>query len=116
MFVFLVLGTVVAGTTIFVTHDQTEAMTLGDRVVVLNKGVVQQVDAPDRLYRRPANTFVAGFIGSPAMNFLRGRFEDGGVVVGSHKTDVAGRALPAPGREVIVGVRPGTSSRAGRTK
>jgi multiple sugar transport system ATP-binding protein len=58
MFVFLVLGTVVAGTTIFVTHDQTEAMTLGDRVVVLNKGVVQQVDAPDRLYRRPANTFV----------------------------------------------------------
>ena len=56
-------------TTIYVTHDQTEAMTLGDRVVVLDKGVVQQVDAPASLYRRPRNTFVASFIGSPGMNF-----------------------------------------------
>ena len=63
-------------TTIYVTHDQTEAMTLGDRVVVMNKGVVQQVDTPDRLYRMPTNTFVAGFIGSPAMNFFHGRLED----------------------------------------
>src|SRR5438034_856496 len=55
-------------TTVYVTHDQTEAMTLGDRVVVLDKGVVQQVDAPEQLYRQPTNTFVASFIGSPAMN------------------------------------------------
>ena len=57
-------------TTIYVTHDQTEAMTLGDRVVVMNRGVVQQVETPERLYRHPTNTFVAGFIGSPAMNFF----------------------------------------------
>ena len=57
-------------TTIYVTHDQTEAMTLGDRVVVMNKGRVQQVDAPERLYGHPTNAFVAGFIGSPSMNFM----------------------------------------------
>jgi multiple sugar transport system ATP-binding protein len=89
-------------TTVYVTHDQTEAMTLGDRVVVLNRGVVQQVDTPERLYRFPANTFVAGFIGSPAMNFLRGDVRDGAVHVGPY-------ALPAPraraGR-VLVGLRP----------
>ncbi|MFL5953210.1 MAG: ABC transporter ATP-binding protein [Gaiellaceae bacterium] len=93
-------------TTLYVTHDQTEAMTLGDRVVVLNKGVVQQVDTPDTLYRRPANTFVAGFIGSPAMNFLRGRVEGDGVVVGSHRVELPGRVLGGAPREVIVGVRP----------
>jgi multiple sugar transport system ATP-binding protein len=75
-------------TTIYVTHDQTEAMTLGDRVVVMNKGVVQQVDTPAQLYRHPANTFVAGFIGSPAMNFLRGRLDGGAVVVGSHRVEL----------------------------
>src|SRR5438045_2192243 len=57
-------------TTVYVTHDQTEAMTLGDRVAVLRKGVVQQVDSPKELYRNPVNLFVAGFIGSPSMNFL----------------------------------------------
>ena len=57
-------------TTVYVTHDQTEAMTLGDRVVVMRGGVVQQIGAPDELYERPANLFVAGFIGSPAMNFF----------------------------------------------
>jgi len=57
-------------TTVYVTHDQTEAMTLGDRVVVMNGGVVQQIGTPDELYQRPANKFVAGFIGSPAMNFF----------------------------------------------
>jgi multiple sugar transport system ATP-binding protein len=91
-------------TTIYVTHDQTEAMTLGDRVVVLNKGVVQQVDTPERLYRDPGNTFVAGFIGSPSMNFLRGRLEDGAVRIGSQRLEV-----PAAGRrdgEVLVGLRP----------
>ena len=64
-------------TTIYVTHDQTEAMTLGDRVVVLDRGVVQQVDTPERLYRRPRNTFVASFIGSPSMNFVEATLDDG---------------------------------------
>jgi len=64
-------------TTIYVTHDQIEAMTLADRVVVMNKGVVQQVGSPTEIYDRPANTFVAGFIGSPAMNLIEGRVEKG---------------------------------------
>ncbi len=96
-------------TTIYVTHDQTEAMTLGDRVVVLNKGLVQQVDAPDHLYRHPANTFVAGFIGSPAMNFLRGRIEGDAVVVGSHRVDLpeaARGSIAGLSGDVVVGVRP----------
>ncbi len=67
-------------TTVYVTHDQTEALTLADRIVVLNQGVVQQVGTPDELYNEPANRFVAGFIGSPAMNFLA-RLEPG-VTVG----------------------------------
>ena len=66
------------GTTmIYVTHDQVEAMTLGQRIVVLNEGVVQQIDTPMALYERPANLFVAGFLGSPAMNVLRGRLLEG---------------------------------------
>ena len=64
-------------TTIYVTHDQIEAMSLADRVVVMNKGEVQQVGAPGEIYDRPANTFVAGFIGSPAMNLLKGEMRDG---------------------------------------
>src|SRR5918997_2704256 len=64
-------------TTIYVTHDQTEAMTLGDRVVVMRGGVVQQVGAPQYLYAHPANLFVAGFIGSPAMNFLPATVAEG---------------------------------------
>ena len=96
-------------TTIFVTHDQTEAMTLGDRVVVMNKGVVQQVDTPAQLYNHPANTIVAGFIGSPAMNFLRGRLDADAVLVGSHRVELsqATQSLVA-GRtgDVVVGVRP----------
>ncbi|MEM6322439.1 MAG: ABC transporter ATP-binding protein [Pseudomonadota bacterium] len=64
-------------TTIYVTHDQIEAMTLADRVVVMNKGVVQQVGTPTEIYDRPANAFVAGFIGSPAMNLVEGRLEGG---------------------------------------
>ncbi len=64
-------------TTIYVTHDQIEAMTLADRVVVMNKGAFQQVGAPTEIYDRPANTFVAGFIGSPAMNLIEGEIADG---------------------------------------
>jgi multiple sugar transport system ATP-binding protein len=96
-------------TTIFVTHDQTEAMTLGDRVVVMNNGVVQQVDTPAQLYSHPANTFVAGFIGSPAMNFLNGRLDGGAVVLGSHRVELSETTRSAiSGRtgDVVVGVRP----------
>jgi multiple sugar transport system ATP-binding protein len=100
-------------TTVYVTHDQTEAMTLGDRVAVMRAGVIQQVDSPGNLYEDPHNLFVAGFIGSPSMNFLPGRLE-GDVV----KTPFGDATLPeklrsqlqrAPGqgaRDVIVGVRP----------
>jgi multiple sugar transport system ATP-binding protein len=99
----------IAITTIYVTHDQTEAMTLGDRVVVLNKGVVQQVDTPDRLYRHPANTFVAGFIGSPAMNFLEGTLDGGTLTIGPHRLelpDLLRGNLKRLGGAVIVGLRP----------
>jgi multiple sugar transport system ATP-binding protein len=100
-------------TTVYVTHDQTEAMTLGDRVAVMRAGLIQQVDSPGNLYEDPKNLFVAGFIGSPSMNFLPGRLE-GDVV----KTPFGDATLPeklrsqlqrAPGqgaRDVIVGVRP----------
>jgi multiple sugar transport system ATP-binding protein len=104
-------------TTIYVTHDQTEAMTLGDRVAVMRKGVLQQVAAPQELYDNPANIFVAGFIGSPAMNLVEGVFnrEDGETVLtlGDQKLVVAPDLLAARpglaeffGRPVAVGVRP----------
>jgi multiple sugar transport system ATP-binding protein len=98
-------------TTVYVTHDQTEAMTLGDRVVVMRHGVVQQIGTPDELYERPANLFVAGFIGSPAMNFFPAtltptglRLPFGEVTLTQPVHDVL--ALhPAP-NNIIVGVRP----------
>jgi multiple sugar transport system ATP-binding protein len=96
-------------TTIYVTHDQTEAMTLGQRVVVLNKGLVQQVDTPQGLYQRPQNTFVASFIGSPPMNFIRGRLDAGGVALGPHTfalPDEVRAALSGAPQEVLVGLRP----------
>jgi multiple sugar transport system ATP-binding protein len=104
-------------TTIYVTHDQTEAMTLGDRVAVMKKGVLQQVDHPQVLYDRPVNLFVAGFIGSPAMNLLQGGLERLGdawlLTLGSHRIELSPElfeirpALAAyDGRTVIVGVRP----------
>lgn len=91
-------------TTLFVTHDQVEAMTMGDRVVVLRAGRVQQLDSPRVLYERPANVFVAGFIGTPPMNFLRGEVLDGDVRVGGASLRVP-PAFDEP-REVIVGIRP----------
>jgi multiple sugar transport system ATP-binding protein len=106
------------GTTmIYVTHDQTEAMTMGTKVAVMKHGDLQQVDAPDVLYRRPANLFVAGFIGSPAMNFVEARLErdDGAFFVEFagvrlHVDDEAVQSRPAladyDGRPVIVGIRP----------
>jgi multiple sugar transport system ATP-binding protein len=98
-------------TTIYVTHDQVEAMTMGDRVAVMRKGELQQVAAPQELYDHPKNAFVAGFIGSPAMNMLEGRVErsDGGLVVilGDSRLEVTEPQLGAYiGRSVIVGLRP----------
>ncbi|GII96889.1 ABC transporter ATP-binding protein [Sinosporangium siamense] len=98
-------------TTVYVTHDQTEAMTLGDRVVVMRGGVVQQVGDPQRLYDHPANLFVAGFIGSPSMNFLPATVANERLrtALGDLPLDVRLRArlesADAP-RELIVGVRP----------
>jgi multiple sugar transport system ATP-binding protein len=86
-------------TTIYVTHDQTEAMTLGQRVTVLNHGRIQQVAPPRELYAQPVNAFVAGFIGSPPMNFLRGRLVTDGV-------DLGGTRLALP-RDVLARVTPG---------
>ena len=108
-------------TTIYVTHDQTEAMTLGSRVAVLRHGVLQQVASPQELYRRPANLFVAGFIGSPAMNLIEATLERGGdsgtggpqVIFGTHRLRVPDgviRQHPALekylGRTVVTGIRP----------
>ena len=103
-------------TTVYVTHDQVEAMTLADRVVVMNHGVIEQVGSPQELYHNPATRFVAGFIGSPAMNFLPVRVQDGasgGLAV--RITDQI--VLPVPpsradrygtfkGKEMVLGLRP----------
>src|SRR5215207_9398961 len=100
------------GTTpVYVTHDQTEAMTLGDRVAVMRAGVIQQVGAPEELYQRPRNLFVAGFIGSPAMNFLPGTLEEGRLrsALGDVQlpAEVAAKVRQAgAGRDLIVGLRP----------
>ena len=108
-------------TTIYVTHDQTEAMTMADRIVVLKDGVVQQVDHPQDMYDHPKNVFVAGFIGSPAMNFIRAKLEkeNGGYVATFGKTrlplskQAIGEAKEKgsdldkyAGQEVVLGIRP----------
>ncbi len=101
-------------TTIYVTHDQVEAMTLGQRVAVLHHGVLQQVDTPQRLYDHPANVFVAGFIGSPAMNFLEARLveDDRGLRAEGEGFQIeipserAAQLSDHIGRAVIVGIRP----------
>ena len=94
-------------TTVYVTHDQVEAMTMADRIVVLNAGRVEQVGSPLELFDRPANQFVAGFIGSPAMNFIPGRCTPRGF-------EAADALLPLPadafaghaGRDAVCGIRP----------
>ena len=88
-------------TTIYVTHDQVEAMTLADRVVVMKQGVVQQVGSPTDIYDMPANSFVAGFIGSPAMNLIEGKISKG--VFSSQNTLIKG--LKADDGEIILGFR-----------
>jgi len=97
-------------TTIYVTHDQVEAMTMGDRIAVMSEGVLQQLDTPENLHERPVNVFVAGFIGSPAMNFFTGKIlpKSGQPVadVGFFQAPVQGKATEAIGRDVVVGIRP----------
>ena len=101
-------------TTVYVTHDQTEAMTMGDRIVVMRDGLVQQVDSPLNLYEKPANQFVAGFIGSPAMNFISARVTPNG---GTYRISADGFQVEVPrdltdavrnlaGRDVVFGIRP----------
>jgi multiple sugar transport system ATP-binding protein len=97
-------------TTIYVTHDQTEAMTMGDRVAVLRKGLLQQVDSPQALYEHPVNVFVAGFIGSPAMNLFDARLER---TDGSVEVSFGGFRLPVP--DDVLAARPDLRSYDGRT-
>ncbi len=94
-------------TTVYVTHDQVEAMTMGDRVAVMKDGVLQQVDTPRALYERPANVFVAGFIGSPAMNLLELKIVAGGVQFGTGSIKVDSAVLgKTKAKTVTVGLRP----------
>ena len=99
-----------ATTTVYVTHDQVEAMTMGDRVAVLRAGILEQCDTPLRLYQEPANVFVAGFIGSPGMNIAEFRIQDGHAVLGRTRLPLPTAALSALSAEgadrVVVGFRP----------
>jgi multiple sugar transport system ATP-binding protein len=107
-------------TTVYVTHDQVEAMTMGDRVAVMRDGRLVQCDRPQALYDRPVDLFVAGFIGSPEMNFARGRLEYGGeglyLVLGAQRMQLPGRlpeaVLARGGDPVVVGIRPEALSHA----
>src|SRR5256714_11662172 len=92
-------------TTIYVTHDQVEAMTLGHRVAVMRDGRILQVDTPQALYARPENLFVAAFIGSPSMNLVDAELSDGAVVFGGHRIPVPEAKLPDL-RRAILGIRP----------
>ena len=95
-------------TTVYVTHDQIEAMTMGDRVAVLKDGVLQQVDTPLNLYDRPRNKFVAGFIGSPAMNLITAEITDGGAKIGDYVVPIARDVLAKAGddKTLTLGIRP----------
>jgi len=93
-------------TTVYVTHDQVEAMTMGDRVAVMKDGVLQQVDTPLKLYDKPVNLFVAGFIGSPAMNLLEATAHDGKANIGGYDVPVDEAAAAKMKGNVTVGVRP----------
>ena len=102
-------------TMIYVTHDQVEAMTMGDRICVLNYGKIMQVDTPLNLYHKPANKFVAGFIGSPSMNFVEGAIETDGkniiFIFGNQKhvilpEDMGEKVKSYVGKKVILGIRP----------
>ena len=115
------LHTKLGATFIYVTHDQIEAMTMADRIVVMKDGFIQQVDSPQNLYNKPANMFVAGFIGSPQMNFVNAKLEKNGdnyvvvfgtesksvtVNVTAEKAAAAGNLEEYVGKEVVLGIRP----------
>jgi multiple sugar transport system ATP-binding protein len=93
-------------TTVYVTHDQIEAMTLGHRVAVLRDGVLQQLDAPQKLYQHPVNVFVAAFIGSPAMNLVEAHVERGTVYVGELSIPLPTDMHSPAGRDIVLGIRP----------
>ena len=97
-------------TTVYVTHDQIEAMTMADKIVVMHDGMVEQIGAPLELYDRPDNLFVAGFIGSPAMNFLKGKLRANGAAgfdgPGGVQLPLAGAPAGSDGRPVVYGIRP----------
>ena len=97
-------------TTIYVTHDQTEAMTLADRIVVMKDGYVQQIGTPYELYYKPENVFVAGFIGEPPMNFVTGTIQNGKIAFGDNTLDVAkklgDKAAQYEGKKIVFGFRP----------
>ena len=93
-------------TSIYVTHDQVEAMTLADRIVVMNEGRIEQVGSPMELFNNPANTFVAGFLGSPPMNQIKGMLTDTGARIGDIEIKLPGVIGNRAGRDVIVGIRP----------
>jgi len=102
----------IAAPTLYVTHDQTEAMTMGDRVAILRDGVLQQLGTPDEIYDDPVNVFVAGFIGSPSMNLITARMDGGGVIFGRTRLELPEATAARPGlaayagRNVVVGIRP----------
>lgn len=93
-------------TSVYVTHDQVEAMTLADRIVVMNDGAIEQVGTPMELFNNPTNTFVAGFLGSPPMNQVKGTLTETGAKVGDTEIKLSGAINGNAGREVIVGIRP----------
>ena len=94
-------------TSVYVTHDQIEAMTMGDRIVIMNGGKIMQVATPLEAYDKPANRFVAGFIGTPPMNFFEGELRDGGIRLKGDVRLPLPRALPSEaGKQVIFGIRP----------
>ena len=94
-------------TTVYVTHDQIEAMTMADKIVVMHDGIVEQMGAPLDLYDRPNNLFVAGFIGSPAMNFVKGTLKDGGFAADAgFRLPVGAMPAGSDGRAVVYGLRP----------
>ncbi|WP_175614605.1 ABC transporter ATP-binding protein [Piscibacillus halophilus] len=99
-------------TTIYVTHDQTEAMTMATRLVVMKDGVIQQVGSPKEVYDQPNNMFVGGFIGSPAMNFLKGTLNDNSITIEGHDIAIPEgrmktlRELDYVGKEIVLGIRP----------
>lgn len=95
-------------TFIYVTHDQTEALTMGDRIVVLDKGVIQQIDTPENIYNNPQNTFVAGFVGSPQMNFIDGKVANGSIIISDIHIQLTEEQIAAIGERntVTIGIRP----------